>query len=130
MWVASYFYDCCILFNCANCIYYQEIIEAIASISFGYKGPSYDALRVKLLAEVKNIKLNCSLALIEVFGMTRDALSWVMQELMVDIEVRSIFFVYCPKGSAFIKYVDASAIVTDVQLLCNLFYEIIDMVDA
>jgi len=30
------------------------MIDAIASIGFGYKGLSYDALRVKLLAEVKN----------------------------------------------------------------------------
>ena len=52
--MARFFYDCCIPFNFAHSIYYQEIIDAIASIGFGYKGPSYDALRVKLLAEVKN----------------------------------------------------------------------------
>jgi len=52
--VARFFYDCYIPFNCAHSIYYQEMIDAIASIGFGYKGPSYDALRVKLLAEVKN----------------------------------------------------------------------------
>lgn len=40
------------------------------------------------------------------------------------------FLVYCPKGIAFIKSVDAFAIVTDAQLLCNLFFEIIDMVGA
>lgn len=40
------------------------------------------------------------------------------------------FLVYCPKGIAFIKSVDASAIVTDAQLLCNLFSEIVDMVGA
>jgi len=52
--VARFFYDCCIPFNCANSIYYQEMIVAITSIGFGYKGPSYDALRVKLLEGVKN----------------------------------------------------------------------------
>ena len=30
------------------------MIDAIASIGFGYKVPSYDALKVKLLGEVKN----------------------------------------------------------------------------
>ena len=30
------------------------MIDAIASIGFGYTGPNYEALRVKLLGEVKN----------------------------------------------------------------------------
>jgi len=34
------------------------MIDVIASFGFGYKDPSYDALRVKLLAEVeKEVKL-------------------------------------------------------------------------
>jgi len=48
--MTQFFYDYCILFNRANFIYYQEMINAIALISFGY----YDAWRVKLLAKVKN----------------------------------------------------------------------------
>jgi len=52
--VARFFYYCCIPFNCTHSIYYQEMIDAIVSIGFGYAGPSYNALRVKVLAEVKN----------------------------------------------------------------------------
>ena len=52
--MVQFFYDCCILFNFAHSIYYQEMIDVIASIGFGYKGTNYDALRVKLLADAKN----------------------------------------------------------------------------
>jgi len=38
--------------------------------------------------------------------------------------------VYCHKGIAFIKYIDATAIVTVAQLLYNLLSEIVDMVGA
>jgi len=40
------------------------------------------------------------------------------------------FLAYCPKGIVFIKSIDASAIVTDAQLLCNLFSEIVNIVGA
>ena len=54
MCVARFFSDCYITFNCANFIYYQGMIDVIASMGFGYKGLNYDALRVKLLLEVKH----------------------------------------------------------------------------
>ena len=44
--MAQFFYDYCIPFNCANAIYYQEIIDIIALIGFKYKGPSYNALEL------------------------------------------------------------------------------------
>jgi len=55
-----------------------------------------------------------------------------MGDVWTDGRHRSLinFLVYCPQGIAFIKSIDASAIVTDSQLLCNLFSEIIDMVGA
>lgn len=38
------------------------------------------------------------------------------------------FFVYCPRGISFIKSPDALDLVTDGQILCNLFSEIAEMV--
>jgi len=52
-----------------------------------------------------------------------DALSWVMRSLIYVL-------VYCHKELTFIKSVDASAMVTDTQLLCDLFFEIVDFQNA
>ena len=99
---------------------------------FGYKGPSYDALRVKLLADVKNeVKL-----LIDSYGRVWNDIGCTLVGGggggWTDGRLKNLinFLVYCPKGIAFIKSVDASAVMTDAQLLCNLFFEIVDMVGA
>ncbi|KAF1881516.1 hypothetical protein Lal_00021495 [Lupinus albus] len=52
--IARFFYDCCIPFNCSNSVYYQLMINAIAAIGPGYKGPTYYAIRSNLLHEMKN----------------------------------------------------------------------------
>jgi hypothetical protein len=38
------------------------------------------------------------------------------------------FLVYCPQGVVFVKSVDASGIVKDAEMLCNLFCEVIQWV--
>jgi len=55
-----------------------------------------------------------------------------MCDVWTDGRHRSLinFLVYCPKGIAFIKSVDAFAIVADAKLLCNVFSEIVDIVGA
>jgi len=88
------------------------MIDAIASIGFRYKGPSYVALRVILLVEVKNeVKL-----LIDSYrSVWNDIGCAIMGDGWTDNRNRSSinFLTYCPKGIAFIKSVDVVAIVTD-----------------
>ena len=36
-----------------NSFYYQPMMDAIASMGFGYKGPSFNDLRVNLLRDAK-----------------------------------------------------------------------------
>ena len=105
------------------------MIDAIASIGFGYKGPSYDALRVKLLAEVKN---KVKLLINSYRSIWNDTGCTIMGDRWIDGRHRSLinFLVYCLKGIAFIKFVDASPIVTDAQLICNLFSRIVDIVSV
>ena len=40
------------------------------------------------------------------------------------------FLICSTKGSVFIKSVDVSVIMSDTQLLCNMFSKIVDMVGA
>ncbi|KAF7835278.1 hypothetical protein G2W53_010137 [Senna tora] len=53
MAIARFFYDNCIPMNVANSVYYQPMIDAIASIGSGYKGPTYQALRTNVLHDMK-----------------------------------------------------------------------------
>ncbi|KAF1877155.1 hypothetical protein Lal_00015817 [Lupinus albus] len=51
--VAQFFSNCCISFNCSNSVYYQHMINVIATIGPSYKGPSYYAIRSCLLHAMK-----------------------------------------------------------------------------
>ncbi|XP_028782171.1 uncharacterized protein LOC114738298 [Neltuma alba] len=51
--MARWLYDCCIPINAVNSPYFQPMIDAIAAIGPGYKGPSYHAFRTKLLQDMK-----------------------------------------------------------------------------
>ena len=83
------------------------MINAIALISFGY----YDAWGVKLLAKVKNkVKL-----LIDAYrSIWNDTRYITMTDGWTNGKHRILinFLVYYPKGIAFIKSVDISAIMT------------------
>lgn len=127
MAVGKFFYDNCIPMNAANSIYYQEMIDAVASMGLGYKGPSYQSLRVNLLRDAKKeVQL-----LVDSYRSTwAETGCTIMGDGWKDVRQRSLinFLVYSSKGICFIKSVDASDIVSDAQTLCNLFVEIVDVV--
>ncbi|XP_057756054.1 uncharacterized protein LOC130975254 [Arachis stenosperma] len=51
--VARWLLDCRILFNAVMSPFFQDMLDGVAGIGPGYKGPSYDKLRVNLLADLK-----------------------------------------------------------------------------
>ena len=53
MAIARFLYDNYIPFNVVNSVYYQRMINVIAAVGPGYKGPSYHAIRVPLLRDQK-----------------------------------------------------------------------------
>ena len=53
MAVRIFFNDICILTNAVNSFYFKPMVNAIATIGPGYKGPTYYQLRVNLLKDVK-----------------------------------------------------------------------------
>ncbi|XP_042957477.1 uncharacterized protein LOC122292959 isoform X2 [Carya illinoinensis] len=119
MAVARFLYEAGIQFTAANSQYFQEMADAIAAVGPGYKMPSYHSLRGKLLnRSVQDVseyveELRKSW---EVTGCS------VMVDRWMDRTGRTVinFFVYCPKGTIFLKSVDASDI-TSPETLLNLF---------
>lgn len=119
MAVARFLYEAGIQFTAANSQYFQEMADAIAAVGPGYKMPSYQSLRGKLLnRSVQDVseyveELRKSW---EVTGCS------VMVDRWMDRTGRTVinFFVYCPKGTMFLKSVDASEI-TSAEALLNLF---------
>ncbi|KAF1862826.1 hypothetical protein Lal_00040094 [Lupinus albus] len=125
--IARFFYDCCIPFNCSNSVYYQPMINAIAAIGPGYKGPTYYAIRSNLLHEMKKeVEL-----LVENFrSFWKETGCTIMADGWQDQRNRQLinFLVYSPKGISFVRSVDASDIVKDARTLCNLFIELVEFV--
>ncbi|XXG82464.1 hypothetical protein AAC387_Pa10g0407 [Persea americana] len=120
MAVAKFMYDAGIPFSAANSLYFQAMADAIAAVGPGYKMPTYHALRGKLLTksvcEAQELSLELRKSW-EVTGCTVIADRWT------DKTGQSViyFFLYCPKGTAFLKSVDASDIVETPEALMNLF---------
>ncbi|XP_057418955.1 uncharacterized protein LOC130713181 [Lotus japonicus] len=127
MTIARWFFDACIPFNALQSPYFQPALDAVVAIGSGFKGPSYDELRVNLLGDCKK---ECQL-LVEShranwakYGCTIMADGWSDQQQRTLIN----FMVYCQTGMSFVKSVDASDVVKDASTLCNLFSEVIEWV--
>lgn len=118
--VARFIYESGIPFTAANSLFYQQMADAIAAVGPDYKMPSYHALRGKLL--------NKSIEDAEEYGEELRK-SWdvtgcsVMVDRWVDKAGHSVinFFVYCPKGTMFLKSADVSDISECPDALLELF---------
>jgi hypothetical protein len=95
------------------------MFEAPAIVGPGYRGPSYQDLRWSLL---QGEKADCIERLSQLRETWNTTGCTVMSDGQIDGKGRSIlnFLVNCPKGTMFIKSVDASAYTKYVQLLCEL----------
>ncbi|RYR08786.1 hypothetical protein Ahy_B05g076610 [Arachis hypogaea] len=84
------------------------MLDGVAGYGPGYIGPSYDSLRVNLLADLKR---ECQM----VVDSYRSAWKEIGCTLMAD-------------GLCFVKSVDASSIVKNASSLCDLFSEVIEWI--
>ncbi|XP_020964498.1 uncharacterized protein LOC107605127 [Arachis ipaensis] len=105
---ARWLLDCKIPFNAVMSPYFQDMLDGVAGIGPGYKGPSYDKLRVHLLADLERE----SQMLVDSY---RSAWKETGCTLMAD-------------GLCFLKSVDASSIVKNASHLCTLFSEVIEWI--
>jgi hypothetical protein len=125
--IARWWYDADIPFNAARSVYYQPMLDAVASCGSGVKGPTYEDIRGNLLKnEVERVKEY----------LTEFKESWsktgctIMSDGWTDQRSRTIlnFLIACPKGTMFLKSVDASDQVKDANLLFRLLDEVVEEV--
>jgi hypothetical protein len=89
-------------FNIANNPFYHSMFEAVAIVVPGYRGPSYQDLRGRLL---QGEKVDCTKRLAQLRETWKTTGCTVMSDGWTDRKGRSIlnFLVNCPKGTMFIK---------------------------
>ncbi|XLU30656.1 hypothetical protein S245_066722, partial [Arachis hypogaea] len=125
--LAKWIIDARIPFNAIQLPYFQPALDGVAATGPGFKGPSYDEMRVHLLAD---LKIECQL-LVEKYrsswkstGCTLMTNGWTDQRQQILIN----FLVYCPTGTSFVKTVDASDVIKTTNALFNLFANVIEWV--
>ena len=125
--IARWWYDADIPFNAAKSVYYQPMVDAIAACGPGFKGPGYEDIRGPLL---KNEVERVQEYLLEFKESWSKTGCTIMSDGWTDQRSRTIlnFLVACPKGTMFLKSVDASDQVKDAQLLFRLLDEVIEEV--
>eukprot|EP00253_Pinus_taeda_P025528 PITA_25528 len=99
--------------------FFQPAVDAIASVFPGYKIPSYHDFKGRIL---QNEKRDCTQRLEDFRASWAQTGCTVMLNGWIDQKGRTLinFLVSCPKGTMFIKSVDASAQIKDAKTLCDL----------
>jgi hypothetical protein len=127
--IAKWFIDASIPFNAANSPCFQEAANALCQMGGGYKVPTIHALRGNLLNKwVDDVKLQIN----EYRSSWKNTGCTLMADGWTDRCRRTLinFLVYCPKGTVFIKSVDASQHSKTADMLFKLFKEVVLYVGA
>jgi len=122
--MARWWYDVNVPFNGAKSYHYQPMIDAIASMGPGFKGPSYHDLRGPLLKDVVHdvheylfeIKADWKL-----YGCSIMADGWSNRRNVPIVN----FLAYSPRGTIFLKSVDTSGLRKDKETLLEMFDEVV-----
>ncbi|XP_052116413.1 uncharacterized protein LOC127746600 [Arachis duranensis] len=125
--VARWLLDCKIPFNAVISPFFQDMLDGVAGYGPGYIGPSYDSLRVNLLADLKR---ECQMVVDSYRSAWKETGCTLMADGWTDQRQRMLinFLVYCSKGLCFVKSVDASSMVKNASSLCDLFSEVIEWI--
>ncbi|XP_058726086.1 uncharacterized protein LOC131597378 [Vicia villosa] len=122
--IAKWFIDASIPFNAANSPYFQPAVDALCCMGVGYKVPTMHALRSNLLNKwVDDVKIQIE----QYRSIWKDTGCTLMADGWTDCCRRTLinFLVYCPKGTVFIKSVDASGASKTAETLFKLFKEVV-----
>nr|XP_043625897.1 uncharacterized protein LOC122597364 [Erigeron canadensis] len=127
--VAIWMYDSCIPMNADNSPLFPIAMSKVAYMVHGCTGPTYHAVRVSLL---KDVKQSVKLIVDSYREYWSESGCTIMSDGWRDARQRPLinFLVYCPKGVSFLKSVDASDIESNAKSLCNLFSDIVENVDS
>lgn len=127
MAIGRFFYDVGIPLDSVKSVYFQPMVDAIASQGLGVVAPSYHDLRSCILKnslqEVRNdidqcvgtwAKTGCSVLVDE----------WVSEKGRTVVN----FLMYCPEGITFLRSVDISDIMNSPDALYELLKEVVEEV--
>lgn len=126
--INKWFLDASIAFNATTSKYHQPMIDAIASIGDGYQVPSMYRMRGPLLR--KNVENTRNF--VESYRKSwKESGCGIMADGWTDRKRRTLvnFLVYCPKGTIFLKSVDASTANSKIgDFLFKLFSNVVRFV--
>ena len=110
-----------------NSFYFKPMLDAIAAIGLGYKGPTCYQLRGILLKDAKKEVQLLVNSYCKAWAKVRCT---ILGDGWTDNRQRTLinFMVYCPQGISFVKFIDGSNIVKYANNLFLLFDEIITWV--
>lgn len=127
MAIGRFLYDIGAPFDAVNSIYFQQMVEAIASRGSGFQIPSHHELRGWILKnsveEVKNDIDRCKMT----WGRTGCSIlvdQWTTETGRILIS----FLAYCPEGIVFLKSLDATEISTSAEFLYELIKQVVEEV--
>ncbi|XP_025651930.1 uncharacterized protein [Arachis hypogaea] len=122
--LARWMTDASMPFDTVNSAYYLPMIDAIANMGAGYKGPNYGRVRGHLLSKLVEDVKKMSEYYHEIWkqtGCTIMADGWTHHCRHTLIN----FLVYCPKETIFLKSVDASHVSKTANALFKLFRDVV-----
>ncbi|KAK7285200.1 hypothetical protein RJT34_19961 [Clitoria ternatea] len=127
MAIGRFLYDIGAPFDAVNSIYFQQMVEAIASRGPGFECPSQHELRGWILKnsveEVKNDIDRCKMT----WG--RVGCSLLVDQWTTDSgRILISFLAYCPDGIVFLKSLDATEMSTSVEILYGLIKQVVEEV--
>ena len=100
------------------------MIDSIAAIGPGFKGPSFYELRGPLLKnavhEVNDFLLDIKNDW-KLYGCSMMSDGWTNQKQQPIMN----FLVYCPRGAMFLKSIDTSVLTKDAETLFNIFDSVV-----
>uniref|UniRef100_A0A7N2MM08 BED-type domain-containing protein n=1 Tax=Quercus lobata TaxID=97700 RepID=A0A7N2MM08_QUELO len=124
MSVARWWYHSNVPFYASQSPYYQPMIDSVAAIGPGFKGPSFYELRGPLLKnavhEVNDFLLDIKNDW-KVYGCSLMSDGWTNQKQQPIMN----FLVYCPRGAMFLKSIDTSGLTKDADTLFNIFDSVV-----
>lgn len=129
MSIGRFLYDIGAPLDAVNSVYFQQMVEAIASAGSGVQRPSCHDLQGWVLKDtVEEVKSD-----IERCKMTwaRTGCSILVDQWSIDTgRVLLKFLAYCPEGTIFLKSMDASDIINSSDILYELIKQVVEEVGA
>ncbi|KAL4300407.1 uncharacterized protein LOC107607456 [Arachis ipaensis] len=122
--IVRWMMDASVPFNAVNLAYYQSMIDAIANMGAGYKGPNYGRVHGYLLSKlVEDVK-----KMIEDYRkIWKQTGCTIMVDGWTDRCRHTLinFLIYCPKGTIFLKLVDTSHVSKTADTLFKLLRDVV-----